>query len=178
MNKEKIDNKKLYDKLKDIEELLKISLRANSSNKFQLLLSEVQSRKRLNVQQIQTLLGGVSRNWALELMKRLGREKHFKFVVGDVKLQRGSLVIYQEQEAIQENYSKIKKLLQNKEVVSFADIRNCLGLENNEIGFGFTQNIINDFVNENEGYLIQNRNKLVKIAINSPKELIGVKGVK
>ena len=164
-------SEQIYEKLESIEALLASLVRSQKSNKAQLLEDEVRRRKRMTVNDVQTFLGGISRPWALSLMKHLGENLSFKFIIGDRQLKRPSLIIYDEARLIRERYEKIKAIVDKEGVVTLASLARQLGFNDLERDFIILKQLVNDFVdsqfNESGEYYMIDVNKLAKKTINS-----------
>ena len=82
-----ITNEEIYEKLTNMESMIQTMLRVNKSDKLKILEDELKKRKRIDVGQVQSLLG-TSRPWALTLMRKLSKESNYKFIKGskDAKL--------------------------------------------------------------------------------------------
>lgn len=156
-----ITNEQIYEKLNGIDTSLQILLRANRSDKIKLLEEETKILRRIEVGKVQTLLGGISRPWALSLMKKLGEESHFEFVIGDKRMKRPSLIIFNEPEATKERYEKIKEFVDKNKIVSYAQICEYLELPL-ETNLDAIKSIVSNIIENEVGYKIEEGNKVVK----------------
>jgi hypothetical protein len=160
-----ITNELIYEKLVNIERMLESLTIYNKSDKFQILEKEVRITKGMNVNQVQTFLGGISRNWALNLMKKLGKENHFGFVLGDKSLKKPSLIIYEEDKVKKEKHDKIKELVDKENIVTIAQIAEFLHLTLGD-NLIIIRKIIKDFIEvekqKGHEYYIKEENKLCK----------------
>ncbi|MEN7982110.1 MAG: hypothetical protein ABFQ65_01540 [Nanoarchaeota archaeon] len=161
-----ISNEKIYEKLIGLELQIQALNRANKSNKFQFLEQEVKNLERVEVSKVQSILGGISRPWALNLMKKLGKENHFQFVPGNRQMKRPSLIVYEEAKAKKEKYDKIKSFVNKNGIVSFAQICEYLNLELNDKNLEIIKIIINGLIRTETEYEIEGGNKLHKITVN------------
>jgi len=158
-----VTNKMIYGKLIENTRILESLISYKKSNKGQALENEVRIRKHMNVNQIQTFLGGISRPWALSLMKRLGEQDHFNFILGDKILKRPSVIVYEEEKEKKEQFEKIKELVDKEKIVTIARIAEFLHLtlEDNLINI---RRFMRDFIkseSENDSkYFIKDDNKL------------------
>lgn len=160
-----ITNEQIYEKLINIERMLESQTNYNKSDKFQVLEREVRIRKSMNVTKVQSFLGGISRPWALTLMKKLGKENHFSFILGDKHLKKPSLIVYEEAKVKKEQHDKIKELVDKEGIVTFAQIGNCLHLSLEENLINIRQ-LVRDFIDVEEvngsKYCVKEDNKLCK----------------
>jgi hypothetical protein len=157
----KVSNEELFELLNEIKSMIQCLMKSSKSKKFNILMDEVKLRKRMDVGSVQSFLGGISRPWTLNLMKKLGKENHFDFIKGDVAMKRPSLIIYNEAQAVNERYEKIKELMSNLNIASFAQISQYLNL-NLERDLILLKRIIDNFVEKEKSYFIKDGNKLCK----------------
>ena len=124
-----ITNEIIYNEVMNVKLMLQTILKVSKSDKLKILEEETKLKKRLAVGQAQSLLGGISRPWALDLMKRVGKELHYRFIPGDKALKRPSILTYNETEATKETYENIKNFVLERGFVTLADI--CLIIDLN-----------------------------------------------
>lgn len=122
-----ITNEEIYEKLTNMESMIQTMLRVNKSDKLKILEDELKKRKRIDVGQVQSLLG-TSRPWALTLMRKLSKESNYKFIKGSKERKTPSVLLYSEQEIIKGINEKIMLSLEGKEFISLADICQILRL--------------------------------------------------
>jgi len=160
-----VTNKIIYEKLFEITRMLESLISYKNPNKSQALENEIRIRKHMAVNQIQTFLGGISRPHALTLMKRLGEQNNFNFILGDKSSKRPSVIVYEEEKEKKEQFEKIKELVDKEKIVTIARIAEFLHLtlEDNLINI---RRFMRDFIkseSENGGsYFIKDDNKLCK----------------
>jgi len=149
--------KDLMDIMQENNVLLRILVRQKQSNKLQKLMDEVQKKGRMCSRQVDVFLG-VSRNWAINLMSKLGEEHGFRFSKGNINQKRSSVVIFDKSLIIKDQNKKIEDLLNSKETVTFSDLMSELRMDISELMM-----VVDDFVNHNKDYQIIDNNKLVRV---------------
>jgi len=160
-----ITNEEIYEKLLENSRMLEVLVSYRRTDKARALENEVRLRKVLTVNKIQTFLGGISRPWALRLMKRLGEQEHFSFILGDKILKKPSLIVYEEAKEKREFLKKLKFFVDQEGVVSLAQIADPFDLtvEDNLINI---RKILRDFIElestEESEYYVKDGNKLCK----------------
>ena len=160
-----VTNKIIYEKLFEITRMLESLVSYNNPNKSQALENEIRIRKHINVRQVQSFLGKISRPHALTLMKRLGEQNNFNFILGDKSSKRPSVIVYQEAKEKKEQFEKIKELVDTEKTATIARIAEDLHLtlEDNLINI---RELMRDFIKfESENgakYFIKDDNKLCK----------------
>jgi len=153
-------NNQIWEKLDKIESKIDSLYRFNHSNKFNLLKEQVKLRKRMDTTAVMALCG-VSRPWTLHLMKKLGKEVHFRFIDGDKTVKRPSLILYSEEQAMRSRYKEIKDLVDKNKEITFAKICSELKLSLGR-DLGLVKSLVDDLVKKEKGYYIKEENKLCK----------------
>jgi hypothetical protein len=164
----RISQRQIYEKLENIEIMVAAIAKAGKPGKVQRLEEEVKLRKRMNVNQVQTFFGGMSRPWALNRMRKLGAQPLFKFIPGDMSMKRPSIVLYQEAEKKREYIQKIKELVDKAGIATLSEINNALGLHL-EMDLLIIRDLMKEFIKSEGGedspYYLEGC-KLCKRAIN------------
>lgn len=159
-----ITNNQIYEKLISLELAIKAMSKVGKSDKIQILEDTIKDMKRIEVGQVQSLLN-ISRPWALNLMRKIGKENHFTFVQGDMKLKRPTIILYEEEQAKRERYNQLKEFVDDKKIVTFAQIREYLGIPER---YGWLESVLSiaeDLTKNEKGYSIQG-SRLFKNTIN------------
>jgi len=159
-----ITNNQIYEKLISIELALQAINKINKSDKLQILENTTKDLKRMEPRQVESLLG-VSRPWALRMMRKLSKEKHFTFIKGDMKYKRPSIILYEEENAKRERYEKAKEFIDKNGIVTFAQIRAHLKIPEKEGWFESVQIIANTLTSSKKEYYIEG-NKVCKRTFN------------
>ena len=155
-----ITNEQIWEILGNIESKIDALHRFNHSNKFNLLIEEVKIRKRMETTTAMSFCG-ISRPWALNLMKKIGKEEHFQYINGDKALRKSSIIFYNEAQAAKARYEKMKSLVDERREITFADI--CFELKLNlQRDLDLIKSIASNLVESEEGYSIKEDNKLCK----------------
>lgn len=155
-----ITNNQIWDKLTAIELKIDSLHRFKHSDKFNILREEVKIRRRMITTAVMGFLG-VSRNWALDRMKKLGEEEHFKFILGDKNTKRTSLILYQEEQAMRSRYKKIIDLVDQYGEIRFAKICSELKLDL-EKNLDVVRSLAGNIVENENGYYIKGGHTLCK----------------
>jgi hypothetical protein len=143
------------EKLDAILELLKFVVKQRISNKKNRLIEEMQNRGRMNTGEVMTFLG-VSRTWAIDMMKKVSEHPGFSYIGGNKETQRPTIIIYNESKVINDQMIRIKKSLDKNLILTFNEIMISLDVPIN------TARIIAEyFISQNKGFVIYEENKLV-----------------
>lgn len=148
---------RLENKLEIVESLLRFLVRQKKSNKLILLEEEVVKKGQIKVSEVENLLG-ISKTWSLNLMRKLSKQLDFRFLVGDKKFNRPSIVVFAKSQKREGYFKILLSLLEKNKVVTLADVMKKLNL-----GLDSAKDLTFDFVNENnKHYQIEDGNKIVK----------------
>ncbi|MBI2546460.1 hypothetical protein HYV81_04735 [Candidatus Woesearchaeota archaeon] len=112
---------RLMGRLDAQDAMIGVLIRQKMSNKQEKLADEVSKLGRMYTKQVRNFLG-CSRPHALNLMEKLGTQAGFRYVKGDQKTKRAGVIIYSASFAIQDQHTKLKRLLTEKESVTYHDI--------------------------------------------------------
>ena len=157
-----ITNAQIFDKLISIEGTLNLLFRGRQHSSLNDLEDAVKANGRMDVRQVELFLGGKSRTWAINRMRKLGGKSYFKLIIGDKRLARPTIIYYSEEEEQRTNINKIKELLEKVHEASFATI--TAHLEKNVVThFEYVKSLIDGIISKEEGkYFIKDGNKLCK----------------
>jgi len=147
-----ITNEQIYERIGVVEDLVRASVRAGKSDKLRELEIEVKTRSCMKVSEVQTYFGGISRPWALKLMKELGKEPFFKFLLGDKEQKRPSSILHNRQESKKETLEKMSKALIASKQLSLSELADLLNLKKYEYWLQIIRGYVSDLIESDERF--------------------------
>jgi hypothetical protein len=143
--------------------MLQALIRGNKPEKVQSLEWEIREKKRMNVGQVEIFLGGISRTWALNRMRKLANSsKYIRFVEGNKKTKNPSFLIYLEDQLKKGYFEKMETQFESNPVLSLSDIAKLLDLSITTDIF-LVRDIVKEFVANSDGkYYLVEENKICK----------------
>lgn len=150
----------LNEKFDVLMELMKTLIRQKKGNKMQRLMDEVIKKGRIDTTAVMDL-HGVSRTWAITLLRKAGAEYGFRFIKGDKQQKRPSVLIYSQSKVIKDQHNKITEILNLKRTVSFSELMTLFCKDLDEVRI-----IAEDYVQDNKGVTIEDGNKITRKTIN------------
>jgi hypothetical protein len=150
-------NKDIMEGIERLEALVKMGLRQRLSDKKEKLAQEIQRRGRMTSGEVEQFFN-TSRNWALKMMRDVGKQPGFRIFPGDIAKKIPSTLIYDRALIVQDQNKAIDLLLAERSRISFADVQDELGVD-----FSRVKQIINEYVTVNPNCRIVDGNKLEKV---------------
>lgn len=157
--KEKTNND-IYHKLESINDLIRVLIRQRKSDKLNLLEDRVKEKARMNKKEVVDFLGCAD-NWALKLMKRLGNQEGFRFILGNKITKRGSVILFEGHKLRRIQLENLKSLFKDRiKELTFSEIMNKINRD-----LEFVRELAFDLVGEDKKFQIGGdlSNKLIKI---------------
>ena len=136
--------------------LIRTLIKNRLGNKADKLSEEIKRVGNISVSQAMNYLG-ITRPHALDIMKKIGKQPGYTFMLGSKYFKSPSRIIYNESLIIKHQLVTILEILNKQNETTLAEIMSSTGMSLDE-----TKYMCSYLVNENNNYLLK-ENKVIKL---------------